>query len=85
LCKLVRRGAHYRFRIIVTSELPGTPDTLFLRALGAGKTLRRAQRELRANGADHPVTRIVTPLMVRLHLSPAGGRAWTCILVPATA
>jgi hypothetical protein len=57
-----------RFRLIVTSELPVTPDTLLLRSLGAGKTLRTALRELHENGLEHPVTRIVAPLVVRLHI-----------------
>jgi hypothetical protein len=66
-----RAAPALRLRLIVTGELPRTPDTLLLRALGAGKTLREAQRELRS-AADHPVARIVTPLMIRLHIALQG-------------
>lgn len=56
-----------RARLVVISELPRTIDTLLIRALGAGSTLRDAQRDLRESGLDHPVGRIVIPLMLRLH------------------
>ena len=36
----------YRVRLVVTSELPETPDTLLLRLWSAGKTLERAKAEL---------------------------------------
>ena len=57
-----------RTRLIVVSELPKNAETLLLRVLGAGKTLRDATRELRALGAEHPIRRIVLPIVVRLHL-----------------
>ena len=57
----------FRMRLIVTSELPSTPETLVLRALGSGKTLRAALRELRELGLGHPVSRIIRPILLRLH------------------
>jgi hypothetical protein len=57
-----------RLRLVVTSELPSTLDTLILRVLGAGDTLRQAVRELRELGAAHPLGRIVTPILIKLRL-----------------
>jgi hypothetical protein len=37
----------YQVMLVVTSELPVVPETLLLRLWGAGKTLKRAQAELR--------------------------------------
>jgi hypothetical protein len=58
----------FRLRLVVTSELPRTLDTLILRVLGAGDTLRDAVRELRALGVAHPLGRIVTPILLKLHI-----------------
>jgi hypothetical protein len=46
-----------RVRLVIVSELPEHPDTLLLRVLGAGATLRRAIRELRLLDPKEPVGR----------------------------
>ena len=53
--------------LIVTSEIPNTPDTLILRLLGAGRTLRQAFHEVRSTRADDPVRRVAIPFMITLH------------------
>ncbi len=55
-----------RLRLVIVSELPVTPDTLFLRALGGGATLRAAREEL-TTSPDHPASRLLAPLMVALY------------------
>jgi hypothetical protein len=57
-----------RARLIVTSELPRTDETLLLRMLGAGKTLRLAQADLATRVSTDPVAAVALPIMVRLHL-----------------
>jgi hypothetical protein len=58
----------FRLRLVVARDLPRTLDTLILRVLGAGATLRRAARELHELGPAHPMARIVIPILVKLHL-----------------
>lgn len=46
-----------RVRLVVTGELPRTPETLLLRILGAGKTLRLTKSELHEIGLEDPRVR----------------------------
>jgi hypothetical protein len=57
-----------RFRLVVISELPRTPDTLLVRLMGAGVTFREALEDFDALPADDPVRRLVWPHLVRLQL-----------------
>ena len=56
-------------RLVVVSELPVTRDTLLLRLLGAGSTLRKAIAELQALTAEAPERRLVLPILVRFRLT----------------
>ena len=58
-----------RLRLVITSELLDTPDTLLLRLLGRGATLQRAKQQMVNLPARHPIRRTVWPLMVRLRLT----------------
>jgi hypothetical protein len=53
-------------RLIVTSELPRTADTLLLRLLGARRTLHDALRELDQRPMDDALGRTARPIVVRL-------------------
>jgi hypothetical protein len=44
----------YGWSVVVTSELPAGIDTLLVRLMGSGETLRRAVRDLRALDRDSP-------------------------------
>jgi hypothetical protein len=56
-------------RLVVVSELPVARDTLFVRLLGAGSTLRQALAELQAGPAEAPERRLVLPVLLRLRLT----------------
>ncbi len=62
-----------RVSIVAIAELPATRETLLLRLMGAGSTLRRAIRELRALGRRSREARIAWPALrsLRLTLQPA--------------
>ncbi len=57
-----------RTRIVVVSELPRTRDTLLVRLMGAGRTLKRAIADVRALPPDAPERRLALPILVRLRL-----------------
>jgi hypothetical protein len=59
---------HYT-RLVVVSELPVTRDTLLVRLLGAGSTLKHALAELQALPAEAPERRRVLPVLLRLRLT----------------
>lgn len=54
-----------RLRLVVVSELPRTPETLLLRLLGAGATLREAMRELLALPPDAWERLALVPLFLK--------------------
>jgi hypothetical protein len=58
-----------RTRIVVVSELPRTRDTLLVRLMGAGRTLRSAITDVRALPHDAPERRLALPILVRLRLA----------------
>ena len=58
----------WRTRLVVLSELPETRDTLLLRLLGAGNTLRRAVAEVTRLPEDAPEHRLALQLLVELRL-----------------
>ena len=49
-------------RLVVVSELPVTRDTLLVRLLGAGSTLKHAIAELQALPAEAPERRLALPV-----------------------
>ena len=53
-------------RLVVIPELPRTRETLLLRLMGAGRTLREALEDFRALPADAPERAVVGPLLVQL-------------------
>jgi hypothetical protein len=55
--------------VVVLSELRALRETLSLRLLGAGMTLKRATAELRALPPDAPEVRLVLPIMLRFRLA----------------
>lgn len=57
-----------RTTIVVISELPRTRDTLLVRLMGAGQTLKRAIVDVRALPPDAPERRLALPILVRLRL-----------------
>ena len=57
-----------RTKLVVVSELPRTRDTLLVRLMGAGRTLRRAIADLWALPHDASERRLALPLLVRLRL-----------------
>jgi hypothetical protein len=57
-----------RLGLIVLSELPPGRDTLLLRLMGAGSTLKRAVRELMALPSGAPERALALPILVRLRL-----------------
>ena len=54
--------------LIVISELPRTRDTLMIRLMGAGRTLREAISDARALPPDAVERRLALPILVRLRL-----------------
>ena len=60
-----------RVRIVVVSQLPRTRDTLLLRLMGAGRTLRDAITDLGALPVDAPERILALPHLVRLRIAPA--------------
>ena len=60
--------AVWRTRLVVLSELLATRDTLLLRLLGAGRTLRRAVAEVTRLSEDAPERRLALRLLVELRL-----------------
>ncbi len=56
-------------RLVVVSELSVARDTLLVRLLGAGSTLRQALAELQALPAEAPERRLVLPVLLRLRLT----------------
>jgi hypothetical protein len=56
-------------RLVVVSELPVARDTLLVRLLGAGSTLKQALVELLALPAEAPERRLVLPILLRLRLT----------------
>jgi hypothetical protein len=56
-------------RLVVVSELPATRDTLLVRLLGAGSTLKQAIAELHALPAEAPERRLALPVLLRLRLT----------------
>ena len=64
--------------IVVINELPERRDTLLLRLMGTGSTLRRAIDEVKALPEDALERRVMLPLLVRYRLSvPADPGRWT--------
>ncbi len=62
----------YRARLVVVSELPRERDTLLLRLLGSGRTLREAEQELAALPAlcwEHQTAARLMPILA-LQLNP---------------
>lgn len=57
-----------RTRIVVVSELPRTRDTVLVRLMGAGRTLKRAIADVRALPPDAPEHRLALPILVSLRL-----------------
>lgn len=57
-----------RTKIVVVSELPRTRDTLLVRLMGAGRTLKQAIADLRALPQDAPERLLALPILVRLRL-----------------
>ena len=57
-----------RTTIIAINELPRTQDTLLVRILGAGRTLRQAIADLRALPKDDPMRRLAVRILVQLRL-----------------
>lgn len=57
-----------RTMLVVVSELPRTRDTLLVRLMGAGETLKRALSDLRALPPGAPERRLALPILVRLRL-----------------
>jgi hypothetical protein len=57
-----------RLGIVVLSELPATRDTLLLRLMGAGKTLKRAVAELARLPEDALERALALPILVQLRL-----------------
>jgi hypothetical protein len=60
--------AVWRTRLVVLSELPETRDSLLLRLLGAGRTLRRAVAEAARLPEEAPERRLALQLLVELRL-----------------
>ena len=58
----------FRLGLIVLSELHAGRDTLLLRLMAAGGTLKRAVLELMALPADAPERALALPILVRLRL-----------------
>lgn len=58
-----------RLRLVVISELTRTPDTLLLRLLGAGATLRMAIGDLAALPPDAWEQGIIGPLLIQFKLA----------------
>ena len=56
-------------RLVVVSELPVARDTLLVRLLGAGSTLKQAIAELQALPVEAPERRLALPVLVRLRLT----------------
>jgi hypothetical protein len=56
-------------RLVVVSELPMTRDTLLVRLLGAGSTLKQAIAELQALPTDAAERRLALPVLLRLRLT----------------
>jgi hypothetical protein len=54
----------YYTRLVVVSELPVTRDTLLVRLLGAGSTLRHAIAELQALPEEAPERRLALPVLL---------------------
>ena len=52
-------------RLVVVSELPVMRDTLLVRLLGAGSTLKQALAELQALPAEAPERRLALPVLLR--------------------
>jgi hypothetical protein len=59
---------HYT-RLVVVSELAVTRDTLLVRLLGAGSTLKQALAELQALPAEAPERTLVLPILLELRLT----------------
>lgn len=57
-----------RTRLVVVSGLPRTRDTLLVRLMGAGRTLKRAIADLRALPHNAPERLLALPILVRLRL-----------------
>jgi hypothetical protein len=57
--------------LIVIGELPETRDTLLVRLMGAGRTLRRAIAGLKALPDDAPERALALPILLRLRLEVA--------------
>lgn len=68
-CKGIYDGpALMRTKVVVVSELPRTRDTLLVRLMGAGTTLRRAIADVRALPEDALERRLALPILVHLRL-----------------
>jgi len=59
----------YCTRLMVVSELPVTRDTLLVRLLGAGATLKQAIAELTALPAEASERRLALPILLRFRLT----------------
>lgn len=58
-----------RLRLVVISELPRTPETLLLRLLGAGATLRAAIADLAALPPGAWERMVIGPLIIQFRLA----------------
>ena len=56
------------YRLVVISALPRTRETLLVRTMGAGETLREALAELTALSPDAPERTLAAPFVVRLRI-----------------
>jgi hypothetical protein len=57
-----------RTKVVVVRELPRTRDTLVVRLMGSGRTLKHAIVDLRALPHDAPERLLALPILVRLRL-----------------
>lgn len=57
-----------RTRIVVVSELSRTRDTLLVRLMGAGNTLKQAIVDIQALPDDAPERRLALPILIQLRL-----------------
>jgi hypothetical protein len=64
-------------RLVVVSELPRTRDTLLLRLMGGGRTLRDAIADLTALPVDAPERILALPHLKRLRIAAPSRRAST--------
>jgi hypothetical protein len=62
----------WRTRIVAINELPRTRDTLLVRLMGAGRTLKRAIADVQTLPLDAPERRLALPILIHLHVETRG-------------